>query len=305
MTNQIKLIILGIAAVILFVAVLLGGMPFESVPEGSSGVRIRWGKAVGVTESGLQWKTPFIESFDMVNHRMSTANEHSEAASHDLQRITTDVSVPYSLNQGKVLEGYRKVGNREAIENVLIEPAIKECFKAITARYTAEELIQKRAEASIAIQDELTTFISSNCELNGTPELSMLINIGKVSVEDFKFSVEFDESIEAKVKAEQSALQALEAKNQTVTEAEGQKEKARLESEAVAIKIENEAKAEAAKIEMVSTAKADAIKREAEALRGNPDLIILRQVEQWDGKLPKFTSGGNMGFLMEMQADEG
>ena len=63
---------------------------------------------------------------------------------------------------------------------------------------------------------------------------------------------------------------------------------------------ENEAKAEAAKIEMISTAKADAIRREAEALTGNPDLIRLRQIEQWNGILPKFTSGSDMGFLMEM-----
>ena len=54
---------------------------------------------------------------------------------------------------------------------------------------------------------------------------------------------------------------------------------------------------EAFKIEEVSLARAEAIKREAEALRGNSELIHLRQVEAWDGHLPTFTGGGIVPFL--------
>ena len=45
-------------------------------------------------------------------------------------------------------------------------------------------------------------------------------------------------------------------------------------------------------VSVESKARADAIKREASALKGNPALIQLRMAEKWNGELPKF-SGGN------------
>ena len=38
-------------------------------------------------------------------------------------------------------------------------------------------------------------------------------------------------------------------------------------------------------------ARADAIRRESEALAGNPQLIQLRIAEKWNGQLPRFSGG--------------
>ena len=46
-----------------------------------------------------------------------------------------------------------------------------------------------------------------------------------------------------------------------------------------------------------SIARAEAITREAQALRNNPELIRLRAIEQWDGVLPKFSGGGTIPLL--------
>ena len=46
----------------------------------------------------------------------------------------------------------------------------------------------------------------------------------------------------------------------------------------------------------LSVARAEAIKREAEALADNPQLIQLRVAEKWDGQLPKFT-GETVPFI--------
>ena len=297
-----KLIIGGAAVVVLLgLGWLLGGSPFVTVSKGYVGVKTRFGKVVGdQLNPGLQWKTPFIESVKQINIQQDNAKEHSQAASNDLQKVDTDVKVLYSLSPSLVPTAYDRIGDRQAIEDKIISPAIKETFKSVNAHHTAEELITKRSEVSLQIFDNLQTYIDKSCSSEG---LSGLIKIDNVAIEDFRFSAQFDNSIEAKVTAEQEALRAKEEKMRTITEAEAQKEKVRLESEAVALRIENEAKAEATKIEMVSTAKADAIRREAEALTGNPDLIRLRQIEQWNGILPKFTSGSDMGFLMEMPSE--
>ena len=57
------------------------------------------------------------------------------------------------------------------------------------------------------------------------------------------------------------------------------------------------ADAEAYQIEVASMARADAIRREAEALKDNPALIQLRIAEKWDGKLPQFSGGNVIPFL--------
>lgn len=291
--NQNFLIKTGIITVVCLVMflilVLIGGMPCRSVDRGMIGVKQRFGKVAEKSlKPGLHFKIPLIETIVEINVKQENAVEHSEAASKDLQKVSTDVKVLYSLNSSLVPKAYDRIGDREDIESRLVLPAVKECFKAVTAKYTAEELITKRAEASIAIHETLEKFISKSCTEDG---LVGLVRLDNVAVEDFKFSRGFDDSIEAKVKSEQDALRALEEKQRTITEAEAAKEKVRLQSEAVALQIQNEATAKAFKIEAESIARAEAIEREAKALKGNPELIKLRQAELWDGKLPKFTGG--------------
>lgn len=42
---------------------------------------------------------------------------------------------------------------------------------------------------------------------------------------------------------------------------------------------------------------AEAIQVEAEAIRTNPEIVKLRAVEKWDGKLPTYTGGGPLPFI--------
>jgi len=104
-----------------------------------------------------------------------------------------------------------------------------------------------------------------------------------VAITDFKFSDEFNKAIEAKVQAEQEALQAKNEKLRRVTQAEAAAEEVKLAAAAQAFTIEAESKA-----------RADAIMREAEALSGRPEVLRLRSIERWDGVLPRITSGEGM-----------
>lgn len=288
-------VVAGVVLALLMVAILLGGLPFVTVDKGHVGVKTRFGKVIdGALSPGLQWKTPFIERVFEINIQKANARQHSQAASNDLQKVDTDVSVLYALTPAIVPKGFEVIGDREAIESTIIEPAIKETFKAVNAHYTAEELISKRTEVSQKISDELKHFVDRSCQEGG---VEGLIRIDNVAIEDFRFSAQFDQSIEAKVTAEQEALRAKEEKQRTITEAEAAKEKVRLESEAEALQITNQAEAKAKEIELLSIARAEAIEREAKALADNPNLIELRKIETWDGKLPTFTGGGAIPFF--------
>jgi regulator of protease activity HflC (stomatin/prohibitin superfamily) len=54
-----------------------------------------------------------------------------------------------------VKSAYTTVGNLDAINERIVSPSIQESVKAVTARYTAEELITKRQTVSTEIIQQL------------------------------------------------------------------------------------------------------------------------------------------------------
>ncbi len=172
-----------------------------------------------------------------------------------------------------------------------MEPAIQESVKAVTAQYTAEELVTKRAEVKIAIQGAIEEFIAKTL---AEKDIANGVSLANVAITDFVFSAEFNKAIESKVKAEQEALRAKNEKLMRVTQAEaGEAE----------VKLAADAKAYSTQVE--SEARANAIKVEAAALRDNPAIIELRAIERWNGALPKISSGGAVPFLnIGSMADE-
>ena len=141
----------------------------------------------------------------------------------------------------------------------LINPAILESVKAVTAKYTAEELVTRRAEVKLQIQEAIDKFIDITLKQK---DAARALTIANVAITDFDFSAEFNRAIEEKVKAEQDALKAVNEKLRRVTQAE-----------AAAAERTLAADARAYEIEVASKARADAIRREAQALKNNPELL--------------------------------
>ena len=156
-------------------------------------------------------------------------------------------------------------------------------MKAVTAQYTAEELVTRRAEVKALIRDAIGGFIVQTLEEKGVVGA---MSIANVAITDFQFSAEFNRAIEEKVRAEQDALRAKNEKLRIITQAEAAAAQRQLEADALAYQIEVE-----------SVARAQAIRREAEALRDNPQLINLRIAEKWDGTLPQVTGAGALPLL--------
>lgn len=259
------------------------------VPPGHVGVVYRLGAVqMKPREEGFHLKAPFIDSVEEIDIRLRAADKEASASSKDLQIVSTRVTAQYSLNGPVVPLTYQRVGNRGVVEYTIIDPAIQESVKAVTAQYTAEELITKRAEVATQIHEAIDSFITDTLDEKGVVGA---LSIANVAITDFDFSLEFNRSIEEKVKAEQDALRAENEKQRQVTQAEAANEQRKLEAEALAFAIQAEAEAEAFRVETESIARAEAIRREAEALRDNPQLIELRVAERWNGQLPQVTAG--------------
>ncbi|MEC8517570.1 MAG: prohibitin family protein [Verrucomicrobiota bacterium] len=273
----------AIIAFSIFILIGIAYQAFVVVDAGYVGVVKRLG-AVKPKElsEGFHIITPFIDSVEKFDIRLSKVTSDATASSKDLQIVNTSIAVQYSMTPELMPLTLQKVGTRAVVERTLIDPSILESVKAITALYTAEELITRRDEVKTMIQQKISSFLNESTE---EKNLSGLLIIANVAITDFDFSTEFNRAIEEKVRAEQEALKATNEKDRRVTQAEAQAEEQRLIADALAYEIEVE-----------SVARAEAIKREAEALADNPQLIQLRLAEKWDGQLPKFT-GETVPFI--------
>ncbi len=270
----------GIAVFMIFVI----SSSFVIVNSGHVGVVRTLGAVQPVAlEEGFHTKKPFLDQVEEIDVRLTKVATTAGAASRDLQVVSTNVTVQYSLMGSVAPLTYQKIGVGKMVAETLITPAILESVKAVTARYTAEELVTRRAEVKTQIQDAINSFINITLTQKG---VLGAMTIANVAITDFDFSAEFNRAIEQKVKAEQDALKAKNDKIRIITQAE-----------AAAAERMLAADAEAYEITTFSKARADAIKRESEALKNNPELIQLRLAEKWDGVLPKVSGDAVMPIV--------
>ncbi|MEM7008987.1 MAG: prohibitin family protein [Thermodesulfobacteriota bacterium] len=270
--------------IIIILVIVLATSAFVIVDSGHVGVVRTFGAVQPEPlPEGFHLKKPFMDKVEQVDIRLTKAKSKSAAASKDLQTVETQVTVQYSITGPVAPLTYQRIGQREVVAATVIEPAIQESVKAVTAQYTAEQLVTKRAEVKQQIQKAIENFIDDTLRDKQVPTA---LQIANVAITDFEFSEEFNKAIELKVKAEQEALQALNEKTRRVTQAEAGYQERKLAADG-----------EAYEIEAASRAKADAIEREAKALKNNPELIQLRLAEKWDGTLPKFTGGEGVPLI--------
>ena len=273
-----------VSIVVALIAIIVLFACFATIDAGHVGVIKRLGAIQPAhLPEGFHFKLPFVDDVIEIDVRLRKAESSASAASQDLQVVVTQVAVQYSMTSEAVPMTFQRIGDRGIVEATVIDPAILESVKAVTAQYTAEQLVTERAEVKVRIRGVIEEFISTTLEDKG---VAGAITLANVAITDFTFTEEFNRAIEEKVRAEQDALRAENEKLRRVTQAE-----------ASAAEKELQADAEAYLIEVESTARADAIRREAEALKGNQELIELRIAEKWDGKLPSVTGATAIPLL--------
>ncbi|MBT6243793.1 MAG: prohibitin family protein, partial [Gammaproteobacteria bacterium] len=275
---------IGMSVIVGLVLLSLALSSFVVVDAGYVGVVKRLGAVQSeYLPEGFHLKVPFLDVVQDFDVRLSKAESDAGASSRDLQVVRTKVAVQYSMNAALMPQTLQRIGTRLIVERTLVDPAIMESVKAITALYTAEQLITKRDEVKNRIQAQINSFLNETLQ---EKELIGSVTIANIAITDFDFSAEFNRAIEEKVRAEQEALKAKNEKLKRVTQAEAAAAEKTLAADAMAYEIEVQSKA-----------RADAIEREAKALKDNPQLIQLRIAEKWNGVLPRFTGSEAIPLL--------
>src|SRR5258707_9178441 len=171
--------------------------------------------------------------------------------------------VRYSIATDRVSEVFEKYSHDGNLSSY-VQTATQEIFKAVTARYTAPDLISQRAKVS----SDINTALREKLTLYG----AQVINI---DMRNFAFSDSYMHAINDKVTQEQLRL-AAENKLKTV-EAEQKQKVAIAEAEANARKATADGDAYA-KIK-VATAEAQSLQVQNDALAKNKDVLELRRIE--------------------------
>ena len=265
--NFSPLKLIGVIFLAIF-AVILVSSSFVVIPAGHTGVALTFGKVEDVVlQEGLHFKVPFVQKIVVVDNRIVKLDVNTEAFSKDLQTITTVVAVNYHVGKENSQTLYKNVGM--AFEEVLITPAVNEVLKAVTAKYTAVELVSSRAEVSMLLDDGL------NEKLNAYG-----IFINELNIINWDFSEEYINAVEAKQVAEQNLIKTRTEQEQAlvIANTEAQKRVIAAEAEANEIKVLAQANAESNRIITESISEL---------------LIKYQTVAKWDGKLPTVMSGSD------------
>lgn len=275
----------GIAAI----AALALLWPFYSVPTGSRGVITQFGKIVGIEGEGLAILPPW-QKLSNFSIRAETADiENAEGSTSDTQPVKVSMTVRYSIATDRVAEVFEKYSHDGNLSSY-VQTATQEIFKAVTAKYTAPDLIAQRAKVSSDINAALREKLS----LYG----AQVINI---DMRNFAFSESYMHAINDKVTQEQLRL-AADNKLKTV-EAEQKQKVAIAEAEANARKAESDGEAYANLT--IAKAQAEALRVQNAALAQNKDVLELRRIEvekikaeKWNGALPTaIYAGAPIPFL--------
>lgn len=257
----IKWVVIG---VIVLLAIITLFNSFKSIPTGYVGVKTQFGKVQNdVLQEGLNGKIPFIQKIVLIDCRTKKVEVTAESSSKDMQTVKVTIAVNYNVMKDTANQLYREVGTD--YENIIVSPAINESIKSITAQYTAEELLTKRAEVSAMALEELYNKIGSRG-----------FTITEYNIINLDFSDEFDKAIEIKA-----------VKQQEVETAKAELEKQKIQNEKEISVAEKDAKV----MELQNSQITD------KALKLKELEIKQKMIEKWNGQFPSTMLGSDTNVL--------
>ena len=273
------------------VVIFIGAwMSFYTVSEGHVGIVKRFSEAKSQVSPGLHFKVPFIDSVEEIEVRTRKNVEKMASSTSEQMPVTVEVSVNWTVNKEAALDLFKKYGGLIQFEERILDPRFRSATKDSIPRFSAEQLIQDRAQAISIIEASLIS------EMEGYP-----VQVDNIQIENIQLPQKYLSSIETKQteknlaaaeshRLERQRLEALREVNTADAKAQG------------IIKV---AEAEAAALRLKGEAEADAIRAKAEALRDNPLIVKLTEAQRWDGQLPQTILGSGAMPIMDMRNNSG
>lgn len=194
--------------------------PFVLVGAGQRGIVMNFGAVQdNILGEGIHFRVPIVQTVEKINVQTQKMEVKAMAYSKDIQTVESQLALNYHLKADVANKLWQEVGTE--YESRIIDPSIQESVKAVTAKFTAQELIEQRARVKDDIKTELFN------------RLSKYFTVDEFSIIDFSFSDEYENAVEAKQVAQQSALKAENDLQRIKTEAAQRIAQAKAEAEAI------------------------------------------------------------------------
>lgn len=267
--------------VIIGIIIILFSSSFVIIPTGSTGVKSTFGQIDAHTLSaGFNWKIPFIQSVEEVNNKQQDVSFEAKIGAETKSRTTiyyNNITVTYQIGTTKSAWLFANVTDyKNLLTNSLVSSAVKSSSKILS-----DEDATNRSKIEPLISEYLQNSLTQKYGKD-----SIIIN--KVIVKDADFEKSYNDAIAAKQKAQ------LQAEKQTI---ENKKNIAKAEADATVKKTTAEGEAQAKLIKAKATSEANKM------LEKSLTSEILKQqyIDKWDGKLPTYTSNGNINGLFNIK----
>lgn len=259
---NIRLLGLGIALVF---ALIIASCSATTVDTGHRGIKVRFGEVMGEPlPEGIYFVNPFTTHVTEMDTRVIKWSAETQAYTRDVQQAKLNFVLNFRLDPTKAGVVFQSVGQDWSAK--LVGQVVHEEIKREVGHHEAVDLISKRNDAARAIETNITKVLADrNVIVTGF----QLTNID--------YTNEFEHAVEAKVIAQQKAI---EEQNRTVQIREQASQKVET------------AKGDADSTLLKAKAEAESIRIRAQALEANPRLVEFEAVKQWDGKLPEYMLGG-------------
>ncbi len=246
-------IVAGVLAVAVLLFLLFSASVMLKVAERAVVFNRFSGEIKRELQQGFNIVNPITDAVTVYDLRITRDDfQRVDGLSSDMQTIYLDIVINWKLDPEKLIDIYKTIkGN---IKETIMNNAVIDTSKAELGKFRIDEIARNRENLKAAIESALRTRLKEK-----------YIDIVNVSIVNVDYSDAYERAIEAKLIAEQKAL---EAKNQ--------KEQARFFAEAKAIENQN----------LASTI--------------TPLVLKQKWIEKWDGKLPVYMLGENTNILLDI-----
>ncbi len=125
--------------------------PFFTVKQQTAGIVQRFGKFKRISDSGLNFKWPFIESVGKINLRVRQLDVRVETKTEDNVFVHVIVSVQYFVIPEKIYDAYYKLNDPER----QIRAYVFDVVRARVPRIRLDDVFEKKDEIADVVRAEL------------------------------------------------------------------------------------------------------------------------------------------------------
>ena len=275
----------AITSVVLGAAIALFGMSFVIIPSGYTGVKTTFGQIAEETlPNGFNWKTPFIESIEIVNNKQQDAGfaqKDSKIWGETSEKVPVymaDVTVTYQIDNEKSAWIYANVSDYKS--QLISDAMVASALKNAAVQFTAEQ-VTVRSNIEPTAQKELQESLDNKYGEN-------VVHILKVVINNMDFEDSYNEAINQKnLAAKQAEAQTIQNQIE-IDKATKDAETQRIAAEAQATAETAKAQGEANAIRIKAEAEAEANRKLSESLTDN--VLRNKMYDKWNGELPKVSN---------------